>query len=124
MKTKCIYKNRLGFRGEIIAKDFLSKKNLKFIKSNFRFERAEVDLIFESEKDKILIFAEVKTRRTLEYGNPEESVTLSKQNRIKKAAMGFVMNNEKYSDYDLRMDVVSIFIDMDEIKINHIENAF
>lgn len=124
MKTKCIYKNRLGASGELIARDFLSKKNLRFVTGNFKFERAEIDLIFEDEKDKILVFAEVKTRRSLEFGEPEESVTASKQNQIRKAAMGFIMNNDKYAGYDLRIDVVSIFFDKDEMKVNHIENAF
>ena len=121
---KCVYKNRLGANGELIAKNFLVNKNLKFIKNNFRYERAEVDLIFEDERNKLLIFAEVKTRRNKEFGEPEESVNYSKQNQIKKAAMGFVSENEKYADYDLRMDIVSVFLSQGKAEINHIENAF
>ena len=121
---KCVYKNRLGANGELIAKNFLMNKNLKFVKNNFRYERAEVDLIFEDEKDKLLIFAEVKTRRNKVFGEPEESVNLSKQNQIKKAAMGFVSENENYSDHDLRIDVISILIKDGKAEIEHFENAF
>jgi putative endonuclease len=122
---KCVYKNRLGANGELIAKSYLEKeKKYKFIKNNFRFERAEVDLIFEDEANKLLLFIEVKTRRSKKYGEPEESVTVTKQNQIKKAAMGFVYENEKYTDYDLRIDVVSIFLANGKAEINHIENAF
>lgn len=121
---KCVYKNRLGANGEIIAKQFLLDKDLKFIKKNYRYERAEIDLIFENEKEKTLLFIEVKTRRSKEYGEPEESVTHSKREQIKKAAMGFVSENGKYQSYDLRIDIVSIFLKEGKADINHIENAF
>ncbi len=121
---KCIYKNRLGKSGEQMAKDFLSKKNYKFITANYRYERAEIDLIFEDEKNKMLIFAEVKTRRNKKYGLPEESITVTKQNHIRKAALGFVNNFPQYSEHDMRIDVVSILLTDDKSEINHIENAF
>jgi putative endonuclease len=124
LKMKCVYKNRLGANGELIAKKYLTDNNYKFIKNNYRYERAEVDLIFEDEKNKLLIFVEVKTRRNKNYGEPEESVTLSKQNQIKKSALGFVNENEKYADHDMRIDIVSIFLDKGKAEINHIENAF
>jgi len=121
---KCVYKNRLGASGELIAKNFLSAKKYKFVKNNYRFERAEIDLIFEDEEKKLLLFIEVKTRRNKKFGEPEESVTITKQNQIKKAAMGFVFENNKYTDYDLRIDIVSIFFKERKFEINHIENAF
>ena len=121
---KCVYKNRLGSNGELIARKFLSEKNLTFIKNNYRYERAEVDLIFEDEINKMLLFVEVKTRRSKKFGEPEESVTITKRNQIKKAAMGFVSENEIYSSYDLRIDVVTVFLTNDIAEINHIENAF
>ena len=121
---KCVYKNRLGANGELIARKYLLEKDLKFIKNNYRYERAEVDLIFENEKEKLLIFIEVKTRTNKEYGEPEESVTYTKQEQLKKAALGFISENEMYSGYDLRMDVVSILLKDGMAEINHIENAF
>lgn len=124
MKMKCIYKNKLGAQGELIAKKFLIDKGLKFLKSNYRFERAEADLIFEDEKNNIILIIEVKTRRSKEYGEPEESVTQTKQYQIKKAALGFLSENEKYSDHDLRIDIVSIYLKNGKEIINHIENAF
>ncbi len=124
MKMECIYKNKLGAQGELIAKKFLIDKGLKFLKNNYRYERAESDLIFEDEKNKIILFIEVKTRRNKEYGEPEESVTQTKKNQIKKAALGFLSENEMYSDHDLRIDIVSVFLNNGKQTINHIENAF
>jgi len=123
-KVKCIYKNRFGKTGELIAKNFLKEKGLKFVKENYRFERSEIDLIFEDEKNKLIIFAEVKTRKNKKFGEPEESVTIPKQDRIKKAAMGFILENKSYSSYDLRIDIVSIIIAQGKTVVNHIENAF
>lgn len=121
---KCIYKNRLGSTGELIAKNFLTKKKFKFIKSNYRYERAEIDLIFEDCANKILLFIEVKTRKNKKFGEPEESVTIHKQNNIKKAVMGYINENDVYASHDIRIDVISILMTEGKAEINHIENAF
>lgn len=121
---KCIYKNKLGANGELIAKNYLKGKNYEFIKSNFRYDRAEIDLIFEDPQNKLLLFVEVKTRTNKKFGEPQESVTISKQRQIKKAAMGFVSSSEIYSKHDLRIDVISILIRNGKAEITHIENAF
>lgn len=121
---KCVYKNRLGANGELIAKKYMTDKNYKFIQNNYRYQRAEVDLIFEDVENKLLIFIEVKTRKNKNYGEPEEAVTFSKQSQIKKSALGFVSENDNYAGYDLRIDVVSIFLNNGKAEINHIENAF
>ncbi|MFZ1321504.1 MAG: YraN family protein [Ignavibacteria bacterium] len=123
-ELKCVYKNRLGKNGEMIARNFLIEKGLKFLKANYRYERAEIDLIFEDSKTNTIIFAEVKTRKNKKFGEPEESVNSAKQERIKKAAMGFILENESYSSHDLRIDVISILFTDGIPTVNHIENAF
>ena len=124
MKTKCVYKNRLGKRGELIALEFLQQKGFKLLRSNYRFERAEIDLIFIDESENLLLFVEVKTRTNKKFGEPEESVTPSKMDQIRKAAMGFISENEDYSKHDVRLDVITIMLTEDKEEINHIENAF
>ena len=121
---KSTSKNKLGKFGEEKAKEFLESKGYVLITTNFRYDRAEVDLIFKDKKNKIVIFVEVKTRRNRKFGEPEESINKTKQNQIKKAAEGFVSENEKCLDYDLRIDTVSVFMDGKGITINHTENAF
>ncbi|MBL8007334.1 MAG: YraN family protein [Ignavibacteria bacterium] len=121
---KCIYKNRLGNAGELIARNYLAGKNLKFIRNNYRFGRTEVDLIFEDEANNTLIFIEVKTRRNTKFGFPEESVTLNKQKNFRKTVMGFISENPAYSSHDLRIDVISILLYERNHEIRHIENAF
>jgi putative endonuclease len=118
-----IKKKILGKTGEEIAKNYLQKKKLKFLQSNYVYLRTEIDLIFFDKKNKILIFVEVKTRRNKNFGEPEESITITKQKHIKKAAEGFLHQNKKYLNYDIRFDTVGIMME-EEIKVNHTENAF
>lgn len=122
--NKCIYKNRLGKAGELIAKDFLSEKGYRYVTGNFRYERAEIDLVFCNDEKEMLVFVEVKTRKNKKFGEPEESVNNAKQLSIKKAAEGFLLENKEYEKYDLRIDVIGVFIGEKGPEINHIENAF
>ena len=114
----------LGKEGERAAKEHLISKGYEIVKENYRFERAELDLIVKSEAKKILVFVEVKTRRNKKFGEPEESVTEQKQNQLLKSAEGFLMTNPGWEDYEKRFDVIAIMADGEKLTINHIENAF
>ncbi len=122
--SKCIYKNRLGKAGETAACDMLQSKGLRIIRRNYRFDRAEIDIVACDVKSKLLVFAEVKTRRNKNFGEPVESVTPAKQSNILKAVEGFLYTFPEYSGYDVRIDVVSIMSDGRVFEIEHIENAF
>jgi putative endonuclease len=117
-------RNKFGREGEDIACKYLLKKGLKFIEKNYRFHRHEIDLIFEDEKNRILIFIEVKTRKNKIFGEPEEAITYTKQKHIRNALYGYLMKNPSYSDYDLRVDTICIMYENDNHNVNHIENAF
>jgi putative endonuclease len=114
----------LGKYGEGVAKNYLQSKNFEMVAENFRFERAEVDLIFKDERKKILMFVEVKTRRSKTFGEPEESVTEKKQGQIIKSAQGFLMKHPEFDEYDKRFDIVSVYVKGNKKEINHIINAF
>lgn len=114
-----------GNTGESIAEDYLVKKGYKTIRRNYRFGHNEIDLIFEDENKKILIFVEVKARYSLKYGSPEESISRKKQKGFINAVNGFMSLHPEYSDHDLRIDTVGIILgDGCEPDINHIENSF
>ena len=116
-------KNTLGRLGEAKAKAYFLNKNYILIKENYRFERAETDLIFEDRNNKTLIFVEVKARRSKTFGEPEESVTKKKQEQLVKSADGFIYENPQYENYERRIDVFTILFDGKKEIINHIENA-
>jgi len=114
----------LGKHGEGLAKKYFESRGYELVAENFRYQRAEIDLIFKDEDRKQIVFVEVKTRRNRSFGDPEESVNRKKQEQMTKSAEGFLMNNPGYEDYEKRFDVAAIMIEGGKEKINHIENAF
>jgi putative endonuclease len=83
---------RLGLWGEEVALKHLEAKGMVLLARNFRVAAGEIDLIMRD--DDMLVFIEVKTRRSLAYGSPEESVTGKKLGRIYKAALEFLERND------------------------------
>ena len=64
--------NELGKKGEQLAVDYLLKNGYNIMERNYRFDKAEVDLI--AQKDTVLAIIEVKTRSTTDFGNPQDFV--------------------------------------------------
>lgn len=120
-KEKCS-SNSLGKLGENAAIDYLKKKNYRIMERSFRFLKGEIDIIAYDQKT--LVFIEVKTRKSKNFGFPEESVTRSKQQQIRKIAQGFLSKNH-LEDVECRFDVLSLFYNEKEgYKAHHIQNAF
>ncbi|MBN2245253.1 MAG: YraN family protein [Candidatus Aminicenantes bacterium] len=113
----------LGKAGESAALNYLQEKKFKIIETGFRFHRAEIDIIASHKNT--LVFIEVKTRRTQQFGFPEESISVLKQNQIRKAAQGYLIIN-KMEDRECRFDVLSLLYDeeLQNFSINHYEDAF
>jgi len=112
-----LHKKFLGFFGEQRAVKLLKKKRYKIIEKNYKDKIGEVDII--AEKQGFLIFIEVKTRVSDDFGRPAEAVTVAKQRKYRLMAMGYV-NRFGYEDTPIRFDVIEIL----GKEINHIENAF
>lgn len=112
--------NELGAKGEILAIEFLERKGLAILEINWRFGKAEVDII---AKDKnTLVIAEVKTRRTNHFGPPEESVGKAKQELLSMAAEEYLERNNL--DLYVRFDIISVIVKDNQSKVYHIEDAF
>lgn len=115
-------KKQVGDRGEDIAVDLLKSKDYKIIERNFRFGHGEIDII--AKDGEILVFIEVKTRKNLEFGQPEYAVTKNKQQQIRKISEAYLYE-KKIMDVDCRIDVIAILLKKNlPPQINHIENAF
>ena len=113
-----------GRQGENIAKRFLIKKGYRIIEVNYRCRIGEIDII--ASNDNKICFVEVKTRNSLIYGRPFESVNYFKQNRIRKIAQHFLILNKQYQDLSPRFDVISIYLPhgIKKPQIRFIQNAF
>ena len=113
---------QIGDRGEKLAAMFLQNKGYTILEQNYRFERAEVDII--AYRDHEIVFVEVKLRTSLKYGYPEDAVTEGKKQQIFKAAEAWLYER-KMDGSPARFDVISILSKSPtEHKIKHFENAF
>lgn len=112
--------NLVGERGEALAIAHIREKGYKVLKVNWRFQKAEIDIITEHNNELIII--EVKTRTSTEFENPKEAVTIPKQKRIVKAADAFIQENN--IDLECRFDIISVLILGKKVEIEHIEDAF
>ena len=110
----------LGKKGENLAASYLTKQHFKILNRNYRWRKAEIDLI--CQKDDLLIIVEVKTRSTAIFGEPYKAVTKFKQKQLIKAANQYIVENA--SDLDVRFDVVSIVHNQHRSDLEHIEDAF
>ena len=109
-----------GRKGEQIARRYLMEKGYKILDVNWRHERDEIDIVAMDADE--LVFAEVKTRATDFFGEPEEAVGYKKQKFLVRAAEAYI--EEKDLDIDSRFDIVAIVLNDAEQKINHITDAF
>jgi putative endonuclease len=112
--------NELGKKGEQLAVDYLLKNNYTIIERNYRFDKAEVDII--AKKNDILAIIEVKTRSTLEFGDPQDFVKPKQIQRLVKAVDEYVSENNL--DLEVRFDIVAIVKAGKSYSIEHLENAF
>ncbi|MBA9076174.1 MULTISPECIES: YraN family protein [Rufibacter] len=114
------HNTHMGRQGEAAAEAFLLQKGYLILARNFRFKRAEVDLI--ATKEKVLVLVEVKTRSSQAFGFPEAAVSARKEQMLHLAAEHYIeaMNWQ----HDVRFDVISIIWHPDRPEILHIEDAF
>ncbi|MFA5114438.1 MAG: YraN family protein [Candidatus Omnitrophota bacterium] len=111
----------LGKSAEDEAADFLRHRGYSIIRRNYRNRLGEIDII---ARDKgTLCFVEVKGRRSLRCGLPQEAVSRSKRGRISRVALGFLKENNLL-DSPVRFDVVALICSGQAREIKLIRGAF
>ena len=110
----------LGKKGEQLAVNYLINKGYKIVERNWRFQKAEIDII--ATKDKTLISVEVKTRSTNDFGSPQDFVTPKKIKLMVSAMNEYILNKDL--DIELRFDIVAITKDKSSFDIQHFKDAF
>jgi putative endonuclease len=113
-------KKKLGQAGEDRAARFLEKQGYRIIERNYSAPYGEIDLIAMHEGD--LVFVEVKTRKSDAYGAPELAVNPRKQQRMVKAALGYIKYKNLHQ-VPCRFDVVAISSSTEK-EIEVIRHAF
>lgn len=110
----------LGKHGESLAKTYLIDKNYRVLEINWRYRKAEIDLI--AIDTNVLVFVEVKTRQTDIWGAPESAVTQQKERLLAGAASKYM---ELIShQWEIRFDIISIIFNENETRIEHFQDAF
>ena len=111
----------LGRGGEEIAWEHLRRAGYALVEKNFRSRYGEIDLVVEREG--VIVFVEVRSRRGDRFGNALESVDWRKQRQIGRMAAEFLARRRLH-DRRARFDVVAVEWQDGEPRIEHVENAF
>ena len=115
------WNNILGKRGEQLAVSFLEKKNYQILETNWRYGRAELDIIAMDRK--ALVFVEVKTRNSNQFGTPEIAVNKKKEKLMASAGAAYM--REIGHDWEIRFDIIAIiYTNENDYDIQHFEDAF
>jgi putative endonuclease len=115
-------RQEVGKLGEKVAQKFLRKRGYRIRETGFRCHRGEIDII--AQKKDYLVFVEVRTKSSLDFGTPEESITQTKKERIIASALTYTSTHQNLPSL-WRIDVVAIELDDkgQTKRIEHIENA-
>lgn len=112
--------NDTGKKGEEAARRHLEEQGFAIMETNWRRGKYEVDII--AYKEGLIVFAEVKTRSNVDYGQPEEFVTLDKQRAYIRMANAYVIKHQR--EEEVRFDIISVVASAEGYSIEHVENAF
>lgn len=106
----------VGKEKESLAEKFLLSKKYSILAKNFRYKKGEIDLI--AKIDEIIVFVEVKYRKSTAFGFPEATVTAAKQDLIQKTSEQFMA--EQNWNGRIRFDIIAISGE----EVMHFEDCF
>lgn len=111
-----------GILGEKLARNLLKKRGYRIIETNYRCPHGEIDIV--AWKKDTLVFIEVRTKKSLEFGSPEESITPIKKERIRTTALHYLQTHDDAPSM-WRIDMVAIELDQQEkpSRIDILENV-
>ncbi len=121
---KGFFNKMQGRLGEDAAAEFLKSQGYKILKCNYKNKMGEIDIIAQNGED--LVFVEVKTRSSAEFGTPAQAVTYYKKQRIVNSARWYIMENP--TNLNIRFDIIEVFgmftgNSFDVENINHIQQV-
>ena len=112
--------NQLGREGEDLAAQYLLKNGYQILERNYRYRKAEIDII--ALKEETLAIVEVKSRTSSYFGSPESFVSQIKIKLLVMATDHYVNKNNLF--VSVRFDIISILKEKNVANIQHIEYAF
>jgi putative endonuclease len=94
-----------GILGEKLAGEFLEKRGYRILETNYRCPEGEIDIV--ALHGDTLVFIEVRTRKSLDFGSPEESITPLKMSRLKILAAQYCQTHDNLPASQ-RIDFVAV----------------
>lgn len=111
----------LGRWGEQQAAEYLRQRGYQIVGHNLTTAYGEIDLLVEQAE--VLVFVEVKTRRSAAFGAPETAITPGKQSHMLHSAEAYLQTLPEFEG-DWRIDVIAIQqLSNGTAEITHFENA-
>jgi putative endonuclease len=110
-------RQEVGKLGEKMAQKFLKKRGYRVRETNFHCRGGEIDIV--AQQRDCLVFIEVRTKRSLDFGTPEESITQAKKEKLIALALTYIDTHQNLPPL-WRIDVVAIEVD-DKGKTKRIE---
>ncbi len=116
------WKQLLGRYGERKACAYLKKQGYRILGTNFRCKAGEVDIIAADHET--LVFVEVKTRSSDQFGTPQEAVTAEKLRTLRQVAQYYLRETDAPNNMPVRYDILALTIDQNDrvTNIEHITN--
>ena len=111
-------RKNIGAAGEKEASKYLQSKGYQIITNNYRSRFGEIDIIAK-DKDTI-VFIEVKTRSSSNFGSPADSVNYHKLRKLIKTSQFYV---SRFNISDYRFDVIEVSLQDGGFYVNHLENV-
>ena len=112
----------LGSRGEDLAVRYLKKKGYKVIERNYRCQWGEIDLVARDKET--LIFVEIKSRSSSEFGLPQDAVDRFKQEKLIQVAKAYMAEHRLPENIPARFDVVAVQLTPSGPEMELIKDAF
>ncbi|MEX0895683.1 MAG: YraN family protein [Patescibacteria group bacterium] len=105
-RQRLLPKFSLGERGEQRALAFLQKRGYEFLAANVRIGNKELDLVVFDPEHQEVVFVEVKTRSSTNFGNPHQAIGYKKLSALRTAATAFL--NKSKLEHDYRFDSIAV----------------
>jgi putative endonuclease len=112
---------RTGKKGEDIACAYLKSRGYRVVERNYKCPLGELDIV--ARDGDAIVFVEVKSRKSEEFGDPQLAVGLEKQKKVSRISLTYLKEKHLYP-CNARFDVVAIKMLPDRITIELIQNAF
>ncbi len=108
----------VGKIGETLAVSYLAEQGYQILETNYRSALGEIDIVARDGHTTVLV--EVRTRTSLSFGSPEESITAEKAKRLKRMAQSYLQAHRN-SDAVCRLDLIAVMLDRETHRLQSIK---